>query len=401
MYLFSRIKVAMFGAFAPYMKFPKPFSFVGPDASLSMCRELLGSGVQRVMLVTDAALFKLGIANPMIELLQSHGVTVEVFDEIEPDPGFDVVLRGIERLAKCRAQALLVVGGGSSIDGAKAMALSYANDCHPSDLIGIWLYSKPRKPGLPLYAVPTTAGTGSEVTIGAVISDPQKQIKCTLIDPKMVPEMLALDPRLMTGLPPFITAPTGMDALTHSIEAYLSTTACAESDAMALKACASIFKHLPIAYADGQNLEARERMAVASCMAGLAITRAGVGYIHGIAHQLGALYHVPHGLANAIVMPYVLDFSKTDCSNRMADLARVAGIGPAGASDSELADALIERIRQLNASLQIPLTVKELKPADFSRIITAAFAETHGTYGVPKYMTRTEMTAILESLLPV
>ena len=401
MYLLSRFRVAIFSAIAPYMKLPKPFSFVGPDASLSMCRELLGSGVQRVMLVTDAALFKLGIANPMIELLQSHGVTVEVFDEIEPDPGFDVVLRGIERLRKCRAQALLVVGGGSSIDGAKAMALSYANDCHPSALVGIWLYAKPRKPGLPLYAVPTTAGTGSEVTIAAVISDPQKQLKSLLVDPKMVPEMLALDPKLMTGLPPFITAPTGMDALTHSIEAYLSSIACAESDAMALKACASIFKHLPIAYADGMNLEARERMAVASCMAGLAVTRAGIGYIHGIAHQLGALYHVPHGLANAIVMPYVLELSKASCSARMADLARVSGLGNPGAGANELAKALIERIRELNASMQIPLTVKELKRIDFDRIIDAAFAETHGTYGVPRYMTRSDMLEILQQLLPV
>jgi alcohol dehydrogenase class IV len=384
----------------PLLKFPKPFTFVGPDASLSLVREIIGLRVKRVMVITDGPLLKLGIVNPLIELLKNARVEVEVFSEIEPDPGYELVLKGVERLKNFKPDAVLAVGGGSSIDGAKAMLLSHANDCHPSSLTGVWLYSRPRKRCLPFFAIPTTAGTGAEMTIAAVVSDQAAQIKYAIIDPKTVPAMVALDPRLMVGLPPFITAPTGMDALTHAVEAYLSTIATRETDELARMATASIMRNLLIAYTNGQDLEARERMAVAASMAGLAFTQVGVGYIHAIAHQLGGLYHVPHGLANAIVMPCVLEFSKPNCVHRLAELARVAEIGESGAPDSELADAFIARIRKMNAEMQIPGVVKELKRADFDKIINRAFAEAHGTYGVPRYMTRDDALVLLEKLLP-
>lgn len=400
MHLLSRIRVRVLGLAERVLNFPKPFSFVGPGASLSLAREIIGLGVKRVMVITDGQLFKLGIVNPLIELMRDEGVEVDVFSEIEPDPGYELVLTGVERLSGFKPDAVIAVGGGSSIDGAKAILLSHANDCHPSKLIGVWLYSRPRKRCLPFFAIPTTAGTGAEVTIAAVVSDKAAQIKYAIIDPKTVPAMVALDPRLMVGLPPFITAPTGMDALTHAVEAYLTTIATAETDELARMASASIMRNLIIAYTDGQNLEARERMAVAATMAGLAFTRVGVGYIHAISHQLGGLYHVPHGVANAIVMPYVLEFSKPNCAQRLAGLARISDIGENGASDEELADAFIARIRKLNADMQIPGFIKELKREDFDRIIDRAFAEAHGTYGVPRYMTRADATTILEKLLP-
>ena len=400
MHLLSRIRVGILGLAGHALNFPKPFSFVGPDASLSLVREIIGLGVKRVMVITDGQLFQLGIVDPHIELLKDGKVEVEVFSEIEPDPGFELVLKGVERLNNFRPDAVLAVGGGSSIDAAKAILLSHANDCHPSSLTGVWLYSWPRKRCLPFFAIPTTAGTGAEATIAAVVSDKAAQIKYAIIDPKTTPAMVALDPRLMVGLPPFITAPTGMDALTHAVEAYVSTLATAETDELARMASASIMRNLIIAYTDGQNLEARERMAVAACMAGLAFTRVGVGYVHAIAHQLGGLYHVPHGLANAIVMPYVLDFSKPNCAHRLAELARISAIGESGASDAELADAFIARIRKLNADMQIPASVKELKREDFDKIIDRAFAEAHGTYAVPRYLTRSDAAALLEKLLP-
>ena len=400
MHLLSRIRVGILGLVGHVLKFPKPFSFVGPDASLSLVREIIGLGVKRVIVITDGQLFQLGIVNPLIELMKDSKVEVEVFSEIEPDPGYDVVIKGVERLKDFKPDAVLAVGGGSSIDAAKAILLSHANDCHPSSLTGVWLYSWPRKRCLPFFAIPTTAGTGAEVTIAAVVSDKATQIKYAIIDPKTVPAMVALDPRLMVGLPPFITAPTGMDALTHAVEAYLSTVATAETDELARMAAASIMRNLIIAYTDGQNLEARERMAVAASMAGLAFTRVGVGYVHAIAHQLGGLYHVPHGLANAIVMPYVLEFSKPNCAHRLAELARVSDIGESGASDSELADAFIARIRKMTSDMQIPGSIKELKREDFDKIIDRAFAEAHGTYGVPRYLTRADAMALLEKLLP-
>ena len=400
MYFLSRIRVGILGLAGHVLNFPKPFSFVGPDASLSLVREIIGLGVKRVMVITDGQLIQLGIVNPLIELMKDSEVEVEVFSEIEPDPGYDLVLKGVKRLKGFEPDAVLAVGGGSSIDGAKAILLSHANDCHPSSLTGVWLYSLPRKRCLPFFAIPTTAGTGAEVTIAAVVSDKAAQIKYAIIDPKTVPAMVALDPKLMAGLPPFITAPTGMDALTHAVEAYIATITTAETDVLARMASASIMRNLITAYTDGQNLEARERMAVAASMAGLAFTRVGVGYVHAIAHQLGGLYHVPHGLANAIVMPYVLEFSKPNCFHRLAELARVSDIGESGASDAELADAFIARIRKLNAEMQIPGTVKELKREDFEKIIDRAFAEAHGTYAVPRYMSRADATALLEKLLP-
>jgi len=400
MYVLSRIMVSVLGLAGQVLKFPKPFSFVGPDASLSLVREIIGLGVKRVMVITDGQLLQLGIVNPHIELLKDGKVEVEVFSEIEPDPGYELVLEGVERLKDFKPDAVLAVGGGSSIDGAKAILLSHANDCHPSRLTGVWLYSWPRKRCLPFFVIPTTAGTGAEMTIAAVVSDKSAQIKHAIIDPKTVPAMVALDPKLMVGLPPFITAPTGMDALTHAVEAYLSTIATAETDELARMATASIMRNLITAYTNGQDLEARERMAVAASMAGLAFTRVGVGYVHAISHQLGGLYHVPHGLANAIVMPCVLEFSKPKCVQRLAELARVSDIGESGASNAELADAFIARIRKLNADMQIPASIKELKREDFDKIIDRAFAEAHGTYGVPRYLTRADATALLEKLLP-
>ena len=321
------------------------------------------------------------------------------FAEIEPDPGFELVLAGVARLKSSRAQAVLAVGGGSSIDGAKALLACHANDCHPEQLVGLWL-GKKRKQGLPFYAVPTTAGTGSEVTIGAVVTNKQEQIKLVIVDPKLVPSMIALDPTLMLGLPTFITAPTGMDALTHAVEAYLATLATPTSDELALAAAASVMHNLPLAYRNGQDIEARERMAVAACKAGLAITLAGLGYVHAFAHQLGGLYHVPHGLANAMVMPHVLEFSKEPCSARLAKLARVSGLDQPGATDSQLADAFIERIRQMNRDMQIPDKVKELRRADFDKIISRALTEAHQTYGVPRYMSKGDALELLQKLLP-
>ena len=400
MYLTSRLRCTMNKMIVPLLKFPKPFTLTGPDSSLALCREIMGAGVQRMLLITDKPILTLGLLTPMLASLRQGGVTVEIFSEVEPDPGYETVMAGVARLQASQAQAVLAVGGGSSIDCAKAIVLCHANDCGPAKLTGLWLYALPRKTGLPFYAVPTTAGTGSEVTIAAVVSDKKAQVKYSIIDPKVAPSMVALDPKLALGLPAFITGPTGMDALTHAVEAYISTLAFAETDDMARKATASIVHSLPRVYANGADIEGRERMLIASCLAGMAFTRAGVGYIHAIAHQLGGLYHVPHGLANAIVMPHVLDFSKSHCTRRLADLARVAGLTGADASDATLADVFIAHIRSMNVSLQIPSVVQQLRREDFDTIIDRAFAEAHGTYGVPRYLSRTDAKALLEKLLP-
>jgi alcohol dehydrogenase len=397
-YAISRLRVAVSAWLLPRLRIPNPLTFVGADSSLALSRMMVAAGHRRVMLVTDGPLLKLGLAEPMLQVLRDGGVHVEVFSDVEPDPGHALVLAGVERLKQARADALLAVGGGSPIDCAKAINLSHANQCHPGKLAGLWLYAGSRKPGLPFYAVPTTAGTGSEVTMAAVVSDEEAGTKVSIIDPKLLPTAVALDPKLTLGLPPAVTAATGLDALTHAVEACVSRLANAETDAWAITATRLLMANLERAYSHGGDIAAREAMLLGSCYAGMAFTRAGVGYVHAIAHQFGALYHLPHGLANAILLPHVLEYSRPRCSDRLALLARAAGLPTAGQSDEQLAAAFVARVRQLNQTLSIPTTVEKLRQEDFDRIIDRAFAEAHGTYGVPRYLDRPDARTLLGTL---
>jgi alcohol dehydrogenase class IV len=399
-YPISRLRVAATAALLPRLHIPTPLTFVGADASLSLCQMIAGSGLRRILVVTDRGLMSLGLADRMLQALRAAGVEVEIFSDVVPDPGFELVLAGVERLEKFRADAMLAIGGGSPIDCAKAINLSHANRCHPKKLAGVWLYAGSRRPGLPFYAVPTTAGTGSEVTMAAVVSDEQAGVKISLIDPKLLPAAVALDPKLTLGLPPGVTAATGMDALTHAVEGYVSALAYTQTNQWALAATRLIVGNLEQVYHDGSDMAAREAMLLGSYLAGMAFTRAGVGYVHAIAHQLGALYHLPHGLANAIVLPYVLDYSLPHCQPRLARLARAAGLPCEGQSDELLAAAFVARVRQLNSVLSIPRSVAPLRKEDFERITDNAFSEAHGTYGVPRYLDRRDAHALLSRLLP-
>lgn len=399
-YAFSRLRVAATAAILPRLNIPTPLTFVGADSSLSLGQMIAGSGLKRIMVVTDAGLMSLGLADRLLQALRAAGVEVDIFSEVVPDPGCELVLAGVDRLEKFRAQAILAVGGGSPIDCAKAINLSHANHCHPKKLAGVWLYAGPRRRGLPFYAIPTTAGTGSEVTMAAVVSDEQANVKMSIIDPKLLPTAVALDPKLTLGLPAGVTAATGMDALTHAVEAYVSGLAYTQTDEWAVAATRLILGNLEKVHRDGKDMEAREAMLLGSYLAGMAFTRAGVGYVHAIAHQFGALYHLPHGLANAIVLPYVLDYSRPHCNRRLGQLARLVHLPGEGQGDAELATAFVARVRQLNSVLSIPRTVDALREHDFDRIVDSAFAEAHGTYGVPRYLGRRDAHALLSQLLP-
>jgi alcohol dehydrogenase len=399
-YAISRLRVAATAAILPRLDIPTPLSFVGAGSSLALCRMIASAGMARVMVVTDKPLLDLGLADAMLETLKSNGVDVDVFSDVEPDPGYDIVLAGIARLETFGAKAVIAIGGGSPIDCAKAIILAHANKCHPSKLAGLWLYARSRQPGLPFYAVPTTAGTGSEVTMAAVISDKQAGVKLSIIDPKLLPIGVALDPALTLGLPAGITAATGMDALTHAVESWLSALSYPQTESWGIAATRLILGNLETAYRDGKDIAAREAMLLGSYLAGMAFTRAGVGYVHAIAHQFGALYHLPHGLANAILLPFVLEASRPDCDARLAQLARLVDLPGDGNDDAALATAFVARIRALNAAMGIPATVEKLRAADFDRIIDNAFAEAHGTYGVPRYFERPDAVALLTRLLP-
>jgi alcohol dehydrogenase class IV len=378
------------------LPFPKPTLFSGPGSSLQLCEAISQMGVHKLLIVTDSMLVKIGLLNDIEKKLRAEGVRFVVYDGILPDPTVEQIETGLKVLRRERCQAILAVGGGSSIDAAKVIAARATNDKPISSMEGMFkVFTAP----MPLYVVPTTAGTGSEVTIAAVVSDPKEKKKTPIMDPKLVPMMAALDGALMAGLPPHITAATGMDALTHAVEAYLSANALPETDGYALAATKLIMENLPRAVAKGKDLEARQAMSFASYYAALAFTRAGVGYVHAISHNFGGFYHTPHGLANAIVMPYVLEYSKKSCTRKLAQLGDAAGLRQKGDRAPKLANRFIERIRELNAEFGIPDRLEALEEADIPAIAKNALKEAHYTYAVPRYMDQRTCEKLISQML--
>ena len=389
----------------PFMKpvsrlvaIPRPVLFVGPGSTARLCQLIAGAGSKRTLIVTDAVLVKLGLIDPVRKALEAEGVDVAVFDGILPDPTHDVLDRGLVAVRAQGSDSILAVGGGSSIDAAKVIAAMATTGKSSAKLVGML---KVNKPPLPLYAVPTTAGTGSEVTVAAVVTDPVAHVKSVVVDPKLVPLAAALDPQMMKGMPGPITAATGMDALTHAVEAYLNRWPHAETPMFCVSAVKLIFQNLPRAYANGADLEAREGMALASLYAGLAFTRAYVGYVHAFSHKLGGVYGVPHGLGNAIVLPYVLDFLKDApyAEARLAELAVAIGAGSASETKAALAQRFVERVRELNRTVGIPEKVAPLRKEDVGLIARAAMVEAYRDYPVPKNMSLGEAEALLQRCL--
>ncbi len=369
-----------------------PEVYAGPGSAMLLCDTLSGSGVKRLLLVTDSVLVELGLIKPLIQRLETGGVEVTIYDGVKPDPAVEQCEEALLALKRGGGEALLAVGGGSVMDCAKIIAARATNNKKIEAMTGFFKISKAP---LPVYCIPTTAGTGSEVSIGAVISDPFKKKKQPIIDHKMVPIMVALDGSLMTGLPPAVTAATGMDALTHAIEAYISRIATPETDRMALESVRLIMRYLPQVMENGDDLDARQMMSWAAYRAGLAFSRAGLGYVHGIAHSFGAHYHTPHGLANAIAIPYVLEYSASACSERLAELARVSGLGNGAESDEMLAEKFIDHIRSLKRKIGIPEKLDAIRVEDIPDLARAALKEAHLTYAVPRYMNQSDCEALL------
>jgi alcohol dehydrogenase class IV len=379
---------------------PRPVVFVGPDASLRLCRMIVEFGFRRVLIVTDAMLVKLGLVAPLRDALLARGLDVALFDGILPDPTYPVVRQGHDAALGHRSDAILAVGGGSSIDAAKVIAAMVTSRKAPEKLLGFFRLSKPM---LPLFVVPTTAGTGSEVTVAAVLTDPVRHEKAAVVDPRIVPVAAALDAKLMQGMPPHITAATGMDALTHAVEAYLNVWPNAETALHSVSTVRLVFANLPRAYVNGADLEAREAMALAAFFGGLAFTKAYVGYVHAFSHKIGGTYGVPHGKANAITLPYVLDFIRDApyAEARLAELAVAIRAGEAGESPAVLAQRFVDRVRDLNRAVGIPERIDELRSADIPVIARAAMIEANRDYPVPKVMTLGEAQDLLRRMCPV
>ena len=332
---------------------------------------------------------EIGIVEQVTAAVTDAGIDTAVYDGVTPDPTFTQVEEGLAAYRNQRCDGVLAIGGGSPIDAAKVIAAAATNGHNPRKLAGKF---RVRKPPAPLFAVPTTAGTGSEVTVAAVISDEDTHLKKFVLDPKILPSMAALDPTLMTGLPAPITAATGMDALTHAIESYISKAANPQTKGYATTSVRLVFEHLRTAVSDPENIDARTGMALASYYGGLAFTRTSVGYVHAIAHNLGAKYGTPHGLANALALPHVLEFSEAAARERLAELGALI--------DVDGSTAFIAAVRELAADIGIPTTLDTLRPEDIDDLADLALAEAFLDYPVPRYMSKDDCIGVITKLLP-
>ncbi|PSW22322.1 dehydrogenase [Photobacterium sanctipauli] len=361
---------------------------VGSDTLLKAGELMAAAGATKVLIVTDAIIGSMPMTETLCASLSQSKIDYFIYDEVKPNPTIAAVAIGADLFHQHSCDAIIAIGGGSPIDCAKAIGAKIVTNRPVRKLAG---KLKVRKK-LPLFmAIPTTAGTGSEATVAAVISDPSAKQKFAIVDPNLIPDYALIDPSLMTGLPPHITAATGMDALTHAIEAYIGTYQNPLTNKFAVQAIEAIFAYLPTAYQNGENIEARERMAMASYEAGCAFTRAYVGYVHAFAHQLGGMYHIPHGLANAVLLPRVLELLYPSSKKRFAQLARIVGL--------EDGQQFIDAVDELNQQLNIPKAFPELIVSDIPLLTQRALAEAHGTYPVPSYINQQQGEELLKLFL--
>ena len=394
----NKLKNALFFLLAKLLTASSPGSthlaFAGAGSARQLCAHIRRSGFRRVLVVTDKPLRELGIVDRAIEGFGGSEVELHFYDGVKPDPDFDQVAAGAAEFKRHNADAVLAVGGGSSIDCAKIVAASAASDENPRDWVGL---GKVKHDVAPIFVIPTTAGTGSEATAGAVISDPVTHEKSVLSGSSLAPAAVAIDADLQLGMPPAITAATGMDALTHAIEAYICRWERGTRKEYAERAIRIIFAELERAYTHGEDADAREAMALAAFYAGIAINQVNVGNVHAIAHQLGGKYGIPHGQANALVLPHVLDFCAEEAEAPLAELGLLVGAASPGQSPREQTRAFIDAVLRLRDAVGIAPTSDRIRAEDFDYLVDLAVNEAVG-YFSPKLLDAAGARAVLQKI---
>jgi alcohol dehydrogenase len=352
-------------------------NIMGENALNDAVQQIENYGFKQALIVTDPGMTKLGVTGELEALLQEHNVQSSLFDGVQPNPTVENVNAGLDVLHTNKCDCVISLGGGSAHDCAKGIALVATNGGHISDYEGVDVSKKPQ---LPLISINTTAGTASEMTRFCIITDQERHIKMAIVDQNVTPILSVNDPRLMAGMPPGLTAATGMDALTHAVEAYVSTAADPITDACAIKAIELIRDNLHEAVHNGTNMVAREQMAYAQFLAGMAFNNASLGYVHAMAHQLGGFYDLPHGVCNAVLLPHVQTFNTKEAAPRLKDIAKALGVDVADMSDKEGADAAIAAIVKLSKSINIPSGLAELgaKEEHFATLATNAMQDACG-----------------------
>lgn len=379
-----------------FLPWRKPRLLEGNDSIKALPAFIKSMGVQKVLIVTDRGILAAGIAGDFLKAMDEAGVSYVIYDKTVANPTLDNIEEAYGLYRQERCSGLVAFGGGSPIDCAKGVGVRVARPRKSiGQLRGILRVWK-RLP--PLFAVPTTAGTGSEATLAAVITDSKTHDKYAINDLPLIPLCAVLDPVLTVRLPPPVTATTGMDALTHAVEAYIGRSNTRETREYARKAVKLVFDNVYEAWANGSNLEARRNMLLASHYAGIAFTRAYVGNVHAVAHTLGGFYSTPHGLANAVILPVMLEYYGEAVFKPLAELADLVGITRGGEDCAVKAGTFIEAVKQLNQSMEIPSKISGIHQIDIPIMAKRALKEANPLYPVPVILDRVGMMKIYDKI---
>lgn len=374
-------------------------SYFGPGARKVLPKEISRLGLHKAFVVTDKDLVKYGVAGKVLEVLETASVPYELFCELKPNPTVGNVKAGVEAFAASGADFILAIGGGSSIDTSKAIGI-ITNNPEFADVVSLEGVADTKKKAVTIIALPTTAGTAAEVTINYVITDEKNQKKMVCVDPNDIPAIAIVDAELMYSLPKGLTASTGLDALTHAIEGLITKGAWEMSDMFEIKAIEMIARYLETAVNEPTNAEARNGMAVAQYIAGMAFSNVGLGVVHGMAHPLGAIFDIPHGVANALLLPQVMAFNAPAALDKYVEIAKAMKVYQPSMSREEAAQAAVDAVRALAVRVGIPQHLSELgiQESDLERLAESAFVDVC-TPGNPREVTKETILELYKKVL--
>ncbi|GAY28048.1 lactaldehyde reductase [Prevotella sp. MGM1] len=374
-------------------------SYFGPGARKELPNVVNRFGYKKALVVTDKGLMKFGVAKMVLDELDAAGIAYDIFDDVKPNPTVTNVKEGIGACKTAEADFIIAIGGGSAMDTAKGIGI-VCNNPEFSDIVSLEGVADTKKKSLPIIALPTTAGTAAETTINYVIVDEENQKKMVCVDPNDIPAVAIVDAELMYSLPKGLTASTGMDAMTHAIEGYITKAAWEMSDMFEIKAIEMIHKYLPIAVNEPENPEGRNGMAVAQYIAGMAFSNVGLGVDHGMAHPMSALHDVPHGVACAILLPAVMRFNAPAAKEKYVEIAKACGVYKDGMTVDQAVEAACEEIANLSRIVGIPAHLSELgiKEEDIPALAEQAINDVC-TPGNPREVTKEDIIALYKSIL--
>lgn len=374
-------------------------SYFGPGSREVLISEIKTRNFRKVLLVTDKDLVKFGVAGKITALLEKGGIGYELFCDIKQNPTVRNVNDALAAFEKAGADVIVALGGGSAIDTAKAVGIISANP-EFRDVVSLEGVAPTTKKSTPVIALPTTAGTAAEVTINYVITDEKNVKKMVCVDPKDIPVVAIVDAELMASMPKGLTAATGMDALTHAIEGYITKGAWTLTDMFELKAIELIAKYLPAAVENGGDMDARDGMAVAQYIAGMGFSNVGLGLVHGMAHPLGAYYDIPHGVANAMLLPVVMQYNMESSIGKYADIAAALGVDTEGMDEKQKAQAAVDAVKALAVRVGIPekLSALGVKEEGIPALAKSALADVC-TPGNPKDTCIEDIEALYRKIL--